>query len=102
MSPHLPISCTLLTQCGGIRAHTMEGVRDSDKTKTTATLEMYIFILQKLIRVNNNRELDFNSYTALIYTSILRRQESFPSFLRSYNYAMNSYGANVKLSLSKK
>jgi hypothetical protein len=30
----------------------MEGVLDSDKTKTTATLEMYIFILQKLIRVN--------------------------------------------------
>jgi len=36
----------------------MEGVRDSDKTKTTATLKMYVFILQKLIRVNKkHREL---------------------------------------------
>jgi hypothetical protein len=30
----------------------MEGVRDGDKTKTTATLEMYKFIMRQLIRVN--------------------------------------------------
>jgi hypothetical protein len=43
---------------GGITAHMMEGVRHSDKTKTTATLEIYTFILQKLIRVNKkHREL---------------------------------------------
>jgi hypothetical protein len=30
----------------------MEDERDSDKTKTTATLEMQKFILQKQIRVN--------------------------------------------------
>jgi hypothetical protein len=59
MSPHLPISCTLATQCvWGNQSHTVEGVRDSDKTKTTVVLEMYTFILQKLIRVNKkHREL---------------------------------------------
>jgi len=37
----------------------MDGVRDSDKTKTTATLEMYTFILQKLTCFNKkHRELD--------------------------------------------
>jgi hypothetical protein len=30
----------------------MEDERDSDKTKTTATLEMHKFIMQKQIRVN--------------------------------------------------